>query len=113
MPLLCVPAQEDDHGDEGQGEGGLPDLDLVWAVDHEDDQQPDVGKHGEDHRDAEDGERLDPASLPVRNHDNAGIERRINPINTLPIKEIEAIKTVAVIESLNICSAKKRIITTT
>ena len=106
--LKDEPAGEDHHGDKSEGEGGLPDLDLVRAVDHEDDQKPDVGEHGEDHRDAEDGEGLDPASLPVRNHDNAGVERRINPINTLPIKEIEAIKTVAaVIESLNICFSKK------
>ena len=106
--LKDAPAGEHHHGDKGEGDGGLPDLDLVRAVDHEDDQKPDVGEHGEDHRDAEDGEGLDPASLPVRNHDNAGVERRINPINTLPIKEIEAIKTVAaVIESLNICFSKK------
>ena len=67
MPLLCVPAQEDDHGDEGQGEGGLPDLDLVWGVDHQDDQQPEVGEQGEDHGHAEHRVGLNLTRLTVRN----------------------------------------------
>ena len=68
MPLLRVPAEEDDNRDEGQGEGGLPDLDLVRGVDHEDDQEPEVGEQGEDHGHAEHGVRLNLPGLPIRNN---------------------------------------------
>ena len=68
MPLLRVPAEEDDNRDEGQGEGGLPDLDLVRCVDHEDDQEPEVGEQGEDHGHAEHGVRLNLPRLPIRNN---------------------------------------------
>ena len=68
MPLLRVPAEEDDNRDEGQGEGGLPHLDLVRCVDHEDDQEPEVGEQGEDHGHAEHGVRLNLPGLPIRNN---------------------------------------------
>ena len=67
MSLLRVPAQEDHHGDEGEGEGGLPDLDLVGGVNNQDDQQPEVGEQGEDHGDTEHGVGLNLPRLPLRN----------------------------------------------
>ena len=72
-----APAAEHQHGDEGEGDGGLPDLHPVRGVDHEDDQQPHVGEHGEDHRDAEHRERLDLPRLSVRNHHHAASKQTV------------------------------------
>ena len=75
--LLSHEADEDDDGDEGEGGGGLPDLHPVRGVDHEDDQQPHVGEHGEDHRDAEHRERLDLPRLSVWNHHHAASKQTV------------------------------------
>ena len=49
----------------------------ICGTNHEDDQQPHVGEHGEDHRDAEHRERLDLPRLSVRNHHHAASKQTI------------------------------------
>ena len=56
-------SQVGDHHQEWEHEQGdhrLPHVHLVLGVGHQDDDQPDVGKHGEQGGDAEHGELLDP-----------------------------------------------------
>ena len=43
----------DQDWEEEEGEDSLPDLDLVGAVDHQDDDQPDIGQDRGGRRDAE------------------------------------------------------------
>ena len=48
----------DQEREEEEGQDGFPDVHLVGAGDHQDDQQPDVGKQGEGGGDAEDNKVL-------------------------------------------------------
>ena len=53
VSLVSSVGDADQDGEEEEGEDGLPDLDLVLAVDHQDDYQPDRGQDRGGRRDAE------------------------------------------------------------
>ena len=62
VQVALVPGVGDAHqdGEEEEGENCLPDLDLVGADEHEDDDQPGVGQDRRGGRDAEHNKVLNP-----------------------------------------------------